>query len=401
MTVIKICGITNLEDTLFAVNHGADALGFNFYEKSPRRIDTGTAAELIGKLPYGIVSVGVFVNESIKRILEIAAYTRLAAIQLHGDETPEFILELKEKTGLEIIKAVRVSPGFAPRDVLKYKADAILLDAFSKDGYGGTGEPFDWTVARKVQRLVPKMYLAGGLSPDNIADAVKTVGPYAVDACSRLEKTAGKKDPRAVAAFIANVIRLEPRPVDQVVEFIVKRLNFLITRYNFIITERICNPAAGVICYKSDKVYVHAGYCPARCEYGLGFGLIEGGYEFGIADLIDTLKLDISPVETVFGEFPQAQVGKNIIGREARILEEYGDAAIRGETAIYRELHNTFDKRGEIYNEKMRSDALRRTGNAAWQRKDYLAVVNSYGQLGPLLSEAERKKLAYARGKIK
>jgi phosphoribosylanthranilate isomerase len=192
---------------MFSVERGVGALGFNFYQKSPRRIDTGDAAKIIKMLPNTTLAVGVFVNESIERILEIAAYTRLDAIQLHGDESPEFIIELKKKIGLEIIKAIRVSPGFAPQDVLRYKADAILLDAYSKDGYGGTGETFDWKVARKVQRLMPRMYLAGGLSPDNIWDAVKTVRPYGVDACSRLERAPGLKDHIKIQDFIHEATR--------------------------------------------------------------------------------------------------------------------------------------------------------------------------------------------------
>src|SRR5215213_3215086 len=194
MTKVKICGITNLEDALLAAKFGADALGFNFYEKSPRYILPEKAREIIEKLPQGVLKVGVFVNESLEKIAEIASIAKLDALQLHGEETPEFARELKAKTNLEIIKAFRVSPEFKPEDVLNYDVDAILLDAYSPKELGGTGETFDWEIARKVQEIFPKMYLAGGLSADNVLEAVDKVKPFAVDSCSSLEKAKGKKD---------------------------------------------------------------------------------------------------------------------------------------------------------------------------------------------------------------
>ena len=177
MTKVKICGITNLEDALVSAKFGADALGFNFYEKSPRYISPEKAREIIEQLPKEILKVGVFVNESLEKIVEIAKTAKLDAIQLHGEETPEFVRELKQKTNLEIIKAFRVSPDFKPEDVLKYEMDAILLDAYSPKEHGGTGETFDWEIAKKVQKIFPKMYLAGGLSAENILEAVEKVKP--------------------------------------------------------------------------------------------------------------------------------------------------------------------------------------------------------------------------------
>ncbi len=202
MTKVKICGITNLADALLAAKFGADALGFNFYEKSPRYIVPEKAREIIEQLPENILKVGVFVNESLDKIVEIAEITKLDALQLHGEETPEFACELKSKTNLEIIKAFRVSPEFKPEDVLKYETDAILLDAYNPQEHGGTGEIFDWKIARKVQEIFPKMYLAGGLSPKNIADAIKTVHPFGVDSCSLLEFPKAKKDLKKVSNFI-------------------------------------------------------------------------------------------------------------------------------------------------------------------------------------------------------
>ena len=117
-------------------------------------------------MPEKVLKVGVFVNEDLEKIVEIAETAKLDALQLHGEETPEFARELKQKTNLEIIKAFRVSPDFAPEDVLKYETDAILLDAYSPKEHGGTGETFDWEIAKKVQEIFPKMYLAGGLSQE-------------------------------------------------------------------------------------------------------------------------------------------------------------------------------------------------------------------------------------------
>jgi phosphoribosylanthranilate isomerase len=202
MTKVKICGITNLKDALLSVKFGADALGFNFYEKSPRYISPEKAREIIEQLPKEILKVGVFVNENLKKIIESAESAKLDAIQLHGEETPEFVIELKEKTNLEIIKAFRVSSEFKPENVMEYKADAILLDAYNPKEHGGTGETFDWEIAKKVQQISPKMYLAGGLSPENIANAIFKVRPFAVDSCSLLECKKGIKDSKKVKEFI-------------------------------------------------------------------------------------------------------------------------------------------------------------------------------------------------------
>lgn len=205
MTKVKICGITNLEDALLSLKFGADALGFNFYAKSPRYITPENAREIIEQLPQNILKVGVFVNEKLEKICEIAETAKLDALQLHGEETPEFAKELKQKTNLEIIKAFRVSPAFKPEDVLNYEVDAILLDAYNPKEHGGTGETFDWEIAKKVKEIFPKMYLAGGLSPENIANAILQVKPFAVDACSGLESEKGKKDREILAAFISKV----------------------------------------------------------------------------------------------------------------------------------------------------------------------------------------------------
>ncbi len=201
MALVKICGITNLEDAAAAVEAGADAIGFNFYRRSPRYIAPEDARRIVAELPATVISVGVFVNESepeqVERIMDSA---RLTAAQLHGDESPEYCSAL---SGRFIIKALRAHVDFEPQVVKDYETDAILLDAYAKDARGGTGRVVDWDVARRVRELVPQLFLAGGLSPENIAEAIAAVEPYAVDACSHLESAPGKKDNERVRAFIA------------------------------------------------------------------------------------------------------------------------------------------------------------------------------------------------------
>ena len=206
MTKVKICGITNLEDALLSAKFGADALGFNFYSKSPRYISPERAREIIEQLPNEILKVGVFVNETLEVIFETATVAKLDAIQLHGEETPEFVREVKAKTNLEIIKAFRVSPEFKPDDVLQYEVDAILLDAYSPKEHGGTGETFDWEIAKKVREIFPEMYLAGGLSVENVKKSILEVKPSTVDACSSLEEVKGIKSQAKVKNFIFAVI---------------------------------------------------------------------------------------------------------------------------------------------------------------------------------------------------
>ncbi len=205
MTKVKICGITNLEDALLSAKFGADALGFNFYAKSPRYIAPEKTREIIEQLRTEVLKVGVFVNESLEKIIEIAAVAKLDALQLHGEETPEFVKDLKAKTNLEIIKVFRISDNFQPEDILQYEVDAILLDAYNPKEYGGTGEIFDWEIAKKVREIFPKMYLAGGLSDANVGKAIVEVKPFTVDSCSLLEEKKGKKSFKKVRDFIKAV----------------------------------------------------------------------------------------------------------------------------------------------------------------------------------------------------
>jgi phosphoribosylanthranilate isomerase len=199
---IKICGITNLEDARSAVELGADDLGFNFYQKSPRYITPEHAREIIDQLPDTVFKVGVFVNESHERILEIAEMVGLDAVQLHGDEDRDFVTRLHRSTDKEVIKAIRPRNYNDLCNAIDFDADAILLDSFSPEEYGGSGVRSDWKLARDLWGMVPCIYLAGGLSADNVGDAIREVLPFGVDACSRLESSPGKKDRDKVAAFI-------------------------------------------------------------------------------------------------------------------------------------------------------------------------------------------------------
>jgi phosphoribosylanthranilate isomerase len=201
---VKICGITNLEDARAAFDSGADQLGLNFYEKSPRYISPDKARELVDSLPIGVETVGVFVNEPIKRVLDTAKHVGLDGIQLHGDEDNNYILELKKRTKLFVIKAFRVSKEFYVCDALDWNMDFPLFDTYSTDGRGGTGKSFDWKeVSTDIYLWFPfSAYLAGGLTPENVAEAVRIATPYAVDVASGVEVAPGKKDPKKVAAFI-------------------------------------------------------------------------------------------------------------------------------------------------------------------------------------------------------
>jgi phosphoribosylanthranilate isomerase len=204
MTYIKICGITNLEDALAAAELGVDVLGFNFYKPSPRYIAPESAREIIKQLPRAVLAVGVFVNEeSPESVLAIAKEAGVSGLQLHGDESPEFCKELSA-TSYYVIKALAAGAGFDMQQAEAYdlEVDAILLDTKDNDLRGGTGRVFDWSIARQVKQLLPKLYLAGGLSPENIAEAIERVSPYAVDACSSLEDAPGKKNHARMRAFV-------------------------------------------------------------------------------------------------------------------------------------------------------------------------------------------------------
>lgn len=197
MVKVKICGITNLDDALLAVDAGADALGFVFYEKSVRCINALAAAAIIAKLPPFIQTVGLFVNEDIEKLNWTADYCGLDVVQLHGDETPEDCLEVNRR----VIKAFRMQNNVSIEPLGRYQVSGFLLDAWSPDAYGGTGRTFNWELAGAARQYGP-IILAGGLSPDNVCEALQVVQPYAVDVSSGVESAPGKKDPMLVKDFI-------------------------------------------------------------------------------------------------------------------------------------------------------------------------------------------------------
>src|SRR5882762_9343366 len=184
MTLVKICGITSLDDARAAIEAGADMLGFNFYRPSPRFIEPSAVRRIIESLraedTKTITTVGVFVNEaSPDSVLEIVAEAGVGGVQLHGDESVEFCQSLKQLlNGRLLIKVLRVAKTFDPSDVERYDADAIMLDSFHSELRGGTGQVIDWTVARSARELGARLILAGGLSAANVAEAIAQVKPY-------------------------------------------------------------------------------------------------------------------------------------------------------------------------------------------------------------------------------
>jgi phosphoribosylanthranilate isomerase len=203
MVRVKICGITNWADAKVAIDAGADALGFNFYAKSPRRIGVSHAREIIRHLPRRVSAVGVFVDASAADVLKIAGAVRLAILQLHGDESPKTVARLARE--FPVIKAVRVGPGFRVSELEKYpRAAAFLLDGFDGKLRGGTGKRFDWRIAKQAKRFAP-VILAGGLTKENAGKAMRMAKPFAIDVCSGVEASPGKKDAKKVRAFMATV----------------------------------------------------------------------------------------------------------------------------------------------------------------------------------------------------
>lgn len=205
MIRIKICGMTNLEDALLAAELGADALGFIFYPKSPRAIRPEAAREIIRQLPPFVLTVGVFVDEEQARVREIVAYAGLDWLQLHGAESPGYC----RAVGRRVIKGFRVKGEESLALLASYHGavQAFLLDTYRPGTPGGTGETFDWELARRAKEHGP-IILAGGLTPDNVAQAIRQAQPAAVDVASGVEAAPGKKDPNKLKAFLEAVKRV-------------------------------------------------------------------------------------------------------------------------------------------------------------------------------------------------
>ena len=197
---VKICGMTQLKDALFAVEQGVDAVGFIFYKKSPRAVTMKTVREIIKKLPPLVETVGVFVNESAERVNKTADYCGLDLVQLHGEESPAFCRKIHRR----VIKVFRVKDLQSIKQLEKYPVSGFLLDTFSDNLHGGTGKTFDWNLALPAKKMGP-VILAGGLTPRNILQAVRQVRPYGVDVCSGVEKSPGIKDLEKIRAFLKNI----------------------------------------------------------------------------------------------------------------------------------------------------------------------------------------------------
>jgi phosphoribosylanthranilate isomerase len=197
---VKICGLTNLEDTLMAADMGADMLGFNFFPQSKRHIEIPDALDIINKIPTFVDTVGVFVNPTMEDIREVAEQGFLNWIQLHGDETTEFCDSLRW-LNTRTIKAIRVKESDDITSSNGYNTDAILFDTFVPGEYGGTGQRFDWT---RIGSPYQRIFLAGGITPDNVAQAVDT-GVYAIDICSGIESKPGKKDYLKMRQLFENI----------------------------------------------------------------------------------------------------------------------------------------------------------------------------------------------------
>ncbi len=200
---VKICGITTYEDARAAIDMGADLLGFNFYPGSSRYISPEDAARIIDKLPAFTDIVGVFVNAELDEIMETADRCQLDWVQLHGDEEPAFCKEFLNHN-VKIMKAIRVKKQKDVDKAEEYFTDAILLDAFDPSKYGGTGLTFDWNIIGHINKRV---FLAGGINPDNAAKAVK-LGVYGIDVCSGIESEPGRKDKKKMKQLFDNIQHL-------------------------------------------------------------------------------------------------------------------------------------------------------------------------------------------------
>src|SRR5215510_5053254 len=209
---VKICGITSVDDARAAIDAGADMLGFNFYGPSPRFIEPAPAGQIIRSIRleagrnYRPSMIGVFVNESIQEVAQIAEAVDLEGIQLHGDETVEYCRELKLACPQRlVIKAFAADSDDSVDKARTYPAYAIMIDAFHSGLRGGTGRVADWSLASVVTKKVPRLFLAGGLSPENVAAAIDAVHPYGVDVCSGVESEPGRKSAKRMREFVAAV----------------------------------------------------------------------------------------------------------------------------------------------------------------------------------------------------
>ena len=210
MTRVKFCGVTDPADARRVANLGAWALGMIFWPNSPRACTLGAGEEIGLELHRRLELVGVFVNASLDEVAEAADRCQLTILQLHGDEGPAYCREAARRTGAKVMKAVRVRDGAQLKDLERFHTDFHLLDAYSPSTPGGTGETFDWELARRHPRT-PPVVLSGGLNPDNVGEAVELARPFAVDVASGTEAEPGRKDPAKLTAFMHAVEAADAR----------------------------------------------------------------------------------------------------------------------------------------------------------------------------------------------
>jgi phosphoribosylanthranilate isomerase len=199
----KVCGVSSAADAIICASSGVEMIGLNFSPQSLRCIAASCAAEIIAAVRPVFPQtkfVGVFVNQKIDFVRRIAKDLALDAVQLHGEESADYVRDLRAPS---VIKAVRVGPHYSASKAADYNCDAILLDSWSPDKGGGTGEIFDWSIAAALRPRVKRLILAGGLTPENIADAVRAVQPFAVDVCSGIEDSHRRKNPDKLRRFIS------------------------------------------------------------------------------------------------------------------------------------------------------------------------------------------------------
>ena len=206
MVKIKICGITNTDDAIWVANLGADYLGLVFARDSKRKVNLERAKEIANAVPPYIKKVGLFVNEEPGIVNKVLALCRLDILQFHGQESPDYCNEFKGKA--EIIKGFRIKDEESLNQIPQYDVDFYLLDAFVEGETGGTGQTFNWDLALKVKEFGRPLFLAGGLNPDNVVQAVKKVQPYAVDVASGVESSPRKKNVELMKEFIDKIRKM-------------------------------------------------------------------------------------------------------------------------------------------------------------------------------------------------
>ena len=205
MVKIKICGITNKRDAIAATELMPDMIGFVFYAGSKRYVEPRIVRDIANELPPSVLKVGVFVNEDSQKVLKIAEDCSLDMLQFHGDESPDYCAGFKDDH--KVIKAFRIKDSGSLKGINEYNTDFYMLDTYSSRQMGGTGEKFDWKIVENFEFLRP-VILSGGLTPDNVREAIERFAPYGVDVSSGVETVPGKKDLLLMKRFVENVRKL-------------------------------------------------------------------------------------------------------------------------------------------------------------------------------------------------